>query len=1840
MKKVLILLCALFLTLGCNNDHDDFSSQKGLFVDYISSYTGGVISVGSNIKIRLAKSFPDSLLDEIDTDVFNFSPSIEGKSYFENNNTLVFEPQANLPYDQEYKATVDLGKIFTEIDSDKEEFKFIFQTFIQNYEASIRGFKYYDQSDLSKVKINGIINTADIVTTEDLKKTIEATQNGTELEVSFTTSENSTEHIFTVENAKRNSADDKVNIEIDGTAIGVDKKMKFDVAIPEKGDFQVSSAKIIRGEESYISILFTEPVDSKQNLLGLISLSNTNKSPRLVVDLNEIKVYPSSQPNDDVTLTVNQGIKNINGIRLANTFTKTLEFTQAKPNVKLINNSDKSIIPNSENLVLPFEAIGLKAVDVTIVRIFENNMLQYLQVNSLGGESQLNRVGRPVARKTISLKASGVTDLNKWNRFTLNLEEVFKAEPGAFYQINIGFRKSHSLYFCEGQSENGNMEDLSDNWDSEDQGSYWDYYDSYYSPGYDWSQRDNPCSDSYYGRRRTVSKMLFSSDLGLIAKKRDGGDLSVFVTNLLDTEPQSNVKIDVYDYQQQVIASGNTDSEGKVLLKVEGKPFALVASQENKKGYLKLDDGSALSLSNFNVSGKNVQKGLKGFIYGERGVWRPGDTVHLHFIIEDKSKFLHENHPVIMELYNPAGQLTYKKVSSNRIGPIYRFDFDTKNDAPTGNWSAKAKVGGAVFQKQVKIETIKPNRLKIDLKFDQEKFTADDDWVTADLNVKWLTGATARNLDAEFDLLLRPTNTTFEEFPNYEFDDQSKDFNANREPVFEGTLDNNGYTKLRVELGENKNAPGALNATFYGKVYEEGGNFSISSTSIPYYPYTHFVGIKVPEGDKRGMLLTDKDHKVQIATVNSKGSPVSRKDLTVSVYKLRWRWWWDNSYENISNYIGRSYNEPISTQKISTVNGRAVYNLRVNKPEWGRYFIKVTDKESGHSAGQVVYIDWPGWAGKGQRGELGGEAMLDFAVEKDEYNVGDNVSLQIPSTEGNRLLVSLETGSEILETFWVETESGQTVVEFEATDKMAPNIYAHLTMIQPHGQTENDLPIRLYGVKSIKVVNKNTILEPEIKMPSEIKPQQKFEIKISEKKGKPMAYTIAVVDEGLLDITNFKTPEPWNSFYSREALGIKTWDVYDDVMGAFTGEMLHLLAVGGDGLLKSKDNNEANRFKPVVKVLGPFYLEEGEVAKHNVKMPQYIGSVRTMVIAAEDGAYGHAQNTTPVKQPLMVLATLPRVAGPKEKMKLPVNIFALKNNLGSVNIKVQTSGNLKISGSSDKSVSFTKASDKVIYFDLEATDETGIGKVKVIATGSGLRAEYDIEMNVIARNPLMTDVKDEVIKPGESWSSRYTPLGIKGNNTGSVEISTMPPLNIEQRMNYLVKYPHGCIEQTTSAVFAQLYLDDLTELSSEEEQKIQNNIEAGINKMKSFRVSTGGFAYWPGGNYASNWGTNYAGHFLIEAKKAGYMVPDDLLNSWEKYQKAKARSWGSLQDDNDTDLTQAYRLYTLALAGSPALGAMNRMKENNSLSLAAKWRLALAYAVAGYKDQGKNMITGLSKNIEISDERRYYTFGSRTRDKAMILETLVRLDQKEDAFLLLMDIAKEMGDNSQWMSTQTTAYSFIAIAKYVQGFDIDKPVNAEVITGSDQLAVNNDYFINQVAISKVNNSQNIKINNKGNAPIYARLIRTGTPVEGKEEPSERNIDFEVDYFDLDGNTINPANLVQGTNFTAVVTITNPGTKGDYKDMALTQILPSGWEIINTRLDGSDNGNSKADYIDIRDDRTMHYFDLRAYEKVKFEVLLNAAYRGRFYKPSVKVEAMYDNSVFGATGGEWIEVIAE
>ena len=1825
------------------------------YAPYVNAYTGGVISQNSTIRIELTHEQPMvDLNNELKENPFSFSPSLKGKAYWVSNNTIEFVPEeGTLKPGSLYECTFQLGK-FVEVDKKLKEFNFSFRVQERNFTLSIEPLPITDAQP-DEINIKGEICFSDIVKKEEVEKILTAKDgNNKSYPVEIIPTDNLTRYQFCINQIPRDTEDYQLTITANGSPARIDQTQSEEVLIPAKDSFRFLSATRIDEPENGIEVVFSAPLSDTQDLKGLIEIPELSSSVFQIKE-NRVFIYFEANQLSKLTLNIHEGVKSSQGKTLGTSHSISFSEINLKPQVEMLTTA--AILPDSKSLIIPFRAVNLYAVDLSVIRIFENNVLMFMQTNSLASANELRRSGRLVYKKTLWLGKDTSKDIHNWENYSIDLAGLIRQEPGAIYRVILSFRQEYSAYPCGGVdnqdikfADNNTPDGLmkvSGSALSEADEAVWDtpeaYY--YYNGGtmdwsvYRWKERDNPCHPSYYmNSDRAAACNVFASNLGMIVKRNSLNKLWIAVSNILDTNPVGKAQVTVYNFQLQPIGKGETNGEGFVEISSKGTPFIVVAEAEKQKAYVRVVDGEEQSVSRFDVGGKEIQKGLKGFIYGERGVWRPGDTLHISFILEDREKRIPDKHPVALEIYNPKGQFYTKMISTQGMNGFYTFDVPTQAGDPTGLWNAYIKVGGTTFHKGLRIETIKPNRLKINLTLPKILQSTDKN-VTVPLTSAWLTGATASKLKAKVEMSLSKVNTQFKNYGQYIFNDPATDFTTIKTDVFDGILNAEGKAGVTLKVPAATNAPGMLNATFTTRVFEPGGDASIYTQSIPFSPFVSYVGINLNQ-PKGKYIETDKDHVFDIVTVNSQGQPVNRSNLEYKIYRISWSWWWENSDESFGTYINNSSITPVASGKLQTSGGKTTFKFRVDYPSWGRYLVYVKDKDSGHATGGTIYVDWPESRGRSNKTDPSGIKMLTFSLDKDSYEIGETATAIIPAAAGGRALVSIENGSSVLHREWIEvTNEGDTKYTFEITPEMAPNVYLHISLLQPHAQTINDLPIRMYGIAPVFVTNRQTVLQPQIQMPEVLRPETDFNVTVSEKSGKPMTYTLAIVDDGLLDLTNFKTPDPWNEFYSREALGIRTWDMYDNVLGASAGAYSSLFSVGGDATLKPADA-KANRFKPVVKFIGPFYLEKGRQQTHTLKLPMYVGSVRAMVVAGQDGAYGNAEKTAFVRTPLMLLSTLPRVLSIQEEITVPVNVFAMEKQVKNVTVSLQASGGgVQIEGSHQQSLTFNRPGDQLVFFTLKTGNKTGKATIKLTASGGGQQTKETIEIEVRNPNPIVTLRSSEWIETGQNKELSYQLGSLSANNLIKLEVSRIPSVDISRRFDFLYNYQHHCTEQLTSKALPLLFIAQFKTIDTREAEKIKANVQEAIRQIYARQLPNGGFVYWPGNAVADEWISSYTGMFLTLAQEKGYAVHANVLNKWKRFQRAAAQNWRMPQEANNwqqwqSELQQAFRLYTLALAGAPEYGAMNRMKEQPGLSIQAKWRLAAAYALTGKMKPAEELVYNAETTV-IPYSSMNQIYGSSDRDEAMILETLLLMNRERDALQQAKVVSKNLSQEN-WFSTQSTAFALMAMGRLAEklsgSLDFTWTWN-----GKQQPAVKSAKAVFEKEISTSPKSGTVAVKNQGKGALSVDLI-TRTQLLNDTLPAiSDNLRMDIRYASMDGKPMSVNDIRQGTDFTAIASISNTSGTTDYTNLALTHIIPSGWEVYNERMtvpeaepqettDSSGNVSGQYTYQDIRDDRVLTYFNLRRGETKIFTIRLQATYAGNFILPAVQCEAMYDVNV--------------
>ena len=1835
------VLCLLSILTSC---HTTSPADQDLppYNPNVEAFTTGKISRYSPVYLIFNQEIPaDRLKADRLGKLVRLKPDVPGRWAFENNRTLVFKPEKGFERNTSYQVNVDLSEWFEAEGKDKR-FAFGFTTL----PLALRG--NLESMDINKKNENGYDLTAVLFTPDkESPGTVESLVDFSEkVDATWQHSPDGKKHEVTLTNVPAGMKGERIlRLSVSSNKLGVEKADVVTVNIPDQNDFSVYDVVYVSEPECYVEVAFTKLLDSAQDMRGLAFIAG-NTSETVNVDGNKLRLYPDADLREKGAMNIhlNQGIRSKSGLNLKEAVVRQVVANEQKPNVRFIGKG--VIIPQSTQLSVPFQAIYLRGVTVSVIKILEQNIGQFLQSNNLDESGELMRVGRLIARKTIFLDEEGL-DLSRWNTFAVDLKRLIEPEPGAIYRLELSFDRPLSVYPCGNDTVVLSKEQIlaSDEirFKEEsarfDEGGYY-YYRQYDWSDYNWEKRSDPCSDSYYFNK-VEGKNVLATNLGLVAMLGQDNDMTVLVHNIQNTEPERGVTVTAYNYQHQALASGTTDDKGQVRLDLSsGRPFYLIASQGTQRSYLRVDNGSALSLSSFDVSGEVVQKGIKGFIYGERGVWRPGDMLHLGFMLNDRAKQLPAEHPVVMELYNPLGQMYARKTQTRGELGLYVFDFVTEADAPTGAWNVKAQVGGVSFSKRLRIESIKPNRLKIALSM-PEKTLLRGEPMDARLHVEWLQGAIARNLKYDIQGTFIATPTTFEGYKGFYFDDPSRVFNTEESKLISGVTDERGDATVQARFELGSTAPGMLLANLVTRVYEESGDFSIDADRMLYSPYRRYTGIKSPQKDKE-QLNTGTNYTYEVASVDYLGKPQANTELDVKVYKVYWYWWWDSNSSGLANYVSDSYNKPVKTFAIRTDgSGRGTFQLSFPDKEWGTYFISVKDKESKHSTGVMSYFDWP--YNEGRRNTDGSESatMLSFKIDKDSYTPGEKMVVTFPSTKGSRAIISIENGVRVLSLTEHTCEDKQTTVRLDVTKDMQPNAYVYITLLQPHGITKNDLPIRLYGVVPFTVTSPESHLTPVIQSPAELKPDASYTVSVSEKNGKEMAYTLAIVDEGLLDLTRFRTPEPWKAFNAREALGVNTWDLYNYVVGAYGGRIEQLFSIGGDDALNKGPKAIVNRFKPVVRFDGPFLLKKGKTARHTYQMPNYNGRVKIMVVAGNGEAYGHADKSVMVRKPVMLLGTLPRVIGVGEEMVVPATVFATEDGVGAVNVSIACSSNMEVVGEATRSLSFERKGDQQASFRIRVKKNPGIGKVTITATGKGDKSVYETELEIRTVRRPQVKVTAATLEAGKSWKETVAMPGATGTNQLTLEVSDIAPVNVSSRLSYLLGYPHGCLEQITSKGFPQLYISSFTDLTLQQAKSTEEAVKEVIRRLRSYQTVDGAFAYWPGGTSSNGWGTVYATHFLLEASKKGYLVPEAMKQSVLNNLRRVARNWKPVTSyyKDSEEATQAYRLYVLALAGSPEMGAMNRLKEMKDLTSMSRWSLASAYALVGREDVAQDLIsktTALPSGYSEHDE----TFGSDVRDQSIQLMTLCLLDKGKEAATLVEELSKQLSSDD-WLSTQSTAFALVALSDYLAKYRVDGAMDFRYACGGKDGQVNTAKNIwSETLLDKAGTSASVELKNTGKSTLFARIITEGIPEQGEEKAYANGVSLAVSYVDLNGSPVNVAQLEQGTNFSAVVTVKTPSARG-YNNLVLSEIFPAGWEILNTRFlneSATDSLSAGVNYQDIRDDRVYSYIDrLPAGSQVTVKINLCAVYPGRFYLPPVYCEAMYDYLIRANTAGQEVTV---
>ena len=1840
--SVLTITIFVFIIGGCL----DMQSAGGSAVDgtkvslsepdsntakIVSGYTNGPIGRTDDIEIyfNVELGTPNEPIENY-KDIISFNPKTEGKLFWKSGRVLAFSPESPWPINSEITVTLNVPKIKAAYDGNETKpVSFTVKTEPLLVTAFTSRFvpvsKRDTQSESPKdavmlqgtvtfnypVKQNNLDSSAFLRDTQT-GKTSQARQDKEKtIKLNFV-EQNKLSYGFTSDPIEKGGKNRLYQFVLTKEFLNAGNEFVQNMYFSPDSRFSVRTVfPSPDNSRPGLVVEFSEELDWTQPLEGLISVNPGRGYEIVRLSSNQVLITGPFEPGAEYTVTVQKGVRSASGAVLDTRYQEALGLADIKPQVEFLK--DGVFLTSAADRSLFFRAVNVHKVNVEIHRVFENNLIQFLQTQRLESAKdnndrfnygEVNRVGVSVHSGELELESKK----NNWKVYELELKELISPEDKGLYLVYITFSQDDINY-------------------QKPAGQNFSYY-------------DDPTRSGYYYRNGRVYKPVITSDIGVTWKKL-GNTHTIAAADLLSTAPLEGAEIQLFSYQNQVLASGTTGKSGMLTLSGVEKEVRFLTAEKDGKRTVVTRDTMSWNMSTFETEGKKASKeGLRAYLYTDRGVYRPGDTINLSAIIRNRMNTFPEGHPVSVTLVNPRGQEIFNRTSTEGRDGMYAFSFETAPDAPTGDWHAKLEAGDSVFSHIVKVETIVPYRLKVRLTPKQKQLSNKDNF-RADLHAEYLFGGTASGLKAQVNIDITEKPLNIPGFGDFSFESAAVDFQPVKKQIFEDTLNENGNADIAYQLPDLSYADTPLAITARARVFESGGRFAENTAEASIFPFSAWVGYKQPESE-RWRFQTGKEVEVPVVVADRKGNALEGRKVEYKVYHSQRYWWWH--WNNRSEYRMR-FKSLETTEQVEAgtfTSGNKPEPWIFSPQEWGNYLVEFTD-EGGHTSS--FFLRTSGWGGGQEQDEA--SSRMNLETESDSYVPGDTAKVTVPEGDG-RLLVTVENAYSVLSHEWVEPDSGKTEIEIPITEEMVPTAYVSVSRIRQHAATLGGNPIRTYGVLPLNIQRPNSRQEWNISTSEVLEPNKKFTVDVSTKDGNPAQFTLAVVDQGILDITGFETPDPWQEFYAKLGISSGTWDMYGHVIGAVNEDIYRRFAIGGGGGPRAYEaskrpgegsTSQKKRFESVAFFSGVQSTDQNGKASISFTMPNYMGAVRIMVVSASEERYGSAEKTVPVRSDLVMLPTLPRVIGPSEQFALPVQLFAMNDAISRADVRLSLSGPITAENGTERSISFENTEEAETEFLLSTPKKVGTAEITIRAEGGGFNTEKTVYLPVRPSSPPVTRTVEAEAGPGEAVSLPVPDGGIEGSQQANITVSAYPKMNLGPRLSWLIRYPYGCIEQMMSALFPQLFLKDflnmeaLNKKSGASINRVEENINEGITRLGYFQQSSGAFGYWPGSSSVSDWSTNYAGHFMIEAKKLGYFVPSGLYSNWLGYQKDRALTTeGRL-------FTRVYRVYLLSLAGTPSFAGMNLLKQGEfgTMNTVQKWLLGAAYKLAGMDNTAEGIVEGLGTEVEEYQEFGG-TYGSSLRDKAMILDAAIALEEWDTAEKLFTYINERLSID-KWYSTQTTGYSLLALGKYMFSYSGFQKKNLScTVTLPDGKKESFDVsgMRNIDIASGFGKSVEVSADRNNEGSVYAYVNWSGLPAVYLGENISKNLKLEVEYYDTDGKLIDVSSIEQGTMFYLHLHVERARNirYRNIEEIALTQILPAGWEVDNVRLSGetmprwmNEWNLNREEYTDVRDDRVSWFFDWtgRWYQRpMDFVIKLLAVTEGEYTLPPAILEAMYRN----------------
>ncbi len=1791
LKKTLTALALVALLASCNKNK----------VNLIETTAKEEVPSLGNLTFTFDKNLaPDSLLGKWDTtEYIKFTPLIAGRFRWENANELIFSPEGELPPATSFKAEVSNEVLrFSKNYSLGKHEKISFHT---AYLQLLTALAMWNVNDG---------NAANAFPQLDLYFNYKV--NPAKLKDLLTLDLDGKQTAFNIQTP---SIDSKISVILQGIKAedkDITAKIKIEKGLlPERGNnptshtieatavitspFNVAIQNVESehdGTQGTVRVFMSQsPV--AENLSQYISFEpKVNFKTEITAD-GMVITSEDFAVERSYTLQLAHGLKGRIGGTLKDDYSSTIAFGKLEPQISFANS--KGVYLNAKGKKnIEIRISSIKKVKVIISKIYENNLLAAQRygyyIDDYGYGEYYEGDGEYYSSEAVLGDIIYQKEIETKNLPRYGNSRLFK------FNVEDKLRDMRGIYHIKVQS----LED------------YW-------------------LSDS---------KFVSLSDIGLIARETND-KVHVFANSIETTTPLSGVIINVVGNNNQIVGTATTNSDGVAEVTLKKKDFSgfkssmITARNGNDFNYMPFSS-THVETSRFDVGGKRQNStGLDAFVYAERDIYRPGEKINFSVVSRDWKWKTPGEIPLKMKFILPNGkELKTMRKTLNDEGSL-ETTIELSPSAVTGSYTLEVYTSNDILlaSKSVLIEEFMPDRIKVTTSLDK-KFLKPDVSTSLSINAVNFFGPPAADRNYEVEIQLKEKYFSPEKYYRYNF------MLADRETYYdkivrEGKTDAQGNAKQEFTVPAEYTNRGLLQADFFTTVFDETGRPVNRKSTVDIYTQDVFYGIG---SDGYYYCALNQPVNFPLIALNKEEKPVNTK-AHVQVIKHEYRTVLSKSYEYF-RYESQREDKTIIDQEVTVSGENTVFNFVPRTP--GQYEIRVGKPGVNAFVVQNFY-SYGNLGNSGGNFEVNNEGNIDMELDKKSYTTGESAKVLFKTPFNGKMLVTIEN-DKLVEHRYVTVQNRSASVSFDIKPEFLPNAYVTATLIKPHLQSDMPLTVA-HGFKNISV--EETARKIAVQIFAEKNVRSRTHQKVKVKAAPNSKLTLAVVDEGILQITGYKTPDPYGFFYAKRALEVNSFDLYPLLLPELKGI---ISSTGGDGFDLSKRTNplQNKRVKLVSYWSGITDANGSGEASFDFDIPQFSGQLRLMVVAYRGNSFGSGEVSMTVADPVVISAALPRFLSPRDTVTMPVTISNTTKNNTIATATVKLSGPLKIVGSNAQQVTLTANAEGKAVFQVVADNKIGEGKITV---------------EVKALNEKFTDETDITVRPAASLQKITDAGSITAGSTKAISfaadkfiastadyqliLSKNPAVELADQMYKLVNYPHGCTEQTISAAFPQLYFSDLADLMKADKTIKANanyNVQEAIRKIKMRQLYKGAVTLWDSEGTENWWATVYAAHFLQEASKAGFEVDKSLLDNIYSYLINKLKSRELIPYYYNGNLKKqiapkevAYSLYVLSMAGKPQISTMNYYRQNaNLFALDSRYLLSAAYAIAGDRSKFKEMLP-TSFVGEVAAKETGGSFYSDLRDEAIALNAILEVDPGNAQIGTMAKHVSEQLKSRSYVSTQERAFGFLALGKIARVANSSN-VNAVIKVNGKEIAKNDGSTLKLT--SKQLGGSNVEITTEGTGKLYYFWQSEGISKDGTFKEEDSYLRVRKKFYDRYGRQITSNNFNQ--NDLIVVGITLENSFSRYIDnIVITDMLPAGFEIENPRtkeIAGMDwiKNESYPQYLDVRDDRVNMFVGIGSAAQTYYYAV-RAVSTGSYVMGPVMADAMYNGEYHSYNGGGVVRV---